>query len=99
MKLNRTEEIRGYFVPFTEIEEQEINELLQSEGFELSGTGLKNFVLSCIEEEEEEEGPQNARESTATRVNEYLNQHPELVNMMRFAGNAGVQAIKKKIGI
>jgi len=79
--------ISGYFITPTPEETQLINETLKDEGYEVSPSGLKEWILDIITAEEE---PQEERDKKlGEQISAFLRENPETVTMYAGLG-AGV---------
>lgn len=102
--LNPNDAISGIFIEFSTKERDVIYAMLEEEGYTPDGEGVKKFLLDECEGEEGQDEDFDIRDvkETATdrvldKVQEYVNEHPEMVAQAKsLIGNIGT-AISNRI--
>jgi hypothetical protein len=87
-----TRTIDGYWLTFTEEQENRLHSILLQDGFTPDGAGLKEWILDIIENSEKEDKPDEIK-----TITDLLYEHPGVITGAgRFAKNVLGNILNKK---
>jgi hypothetical protein len=94
-------EITGWWLSFTTEEARRVESVLEKLEYEKSPTGLREYILDTMEDDEERERRRVQDEGISSQIAEFLKENPDIVslyaNLGKNALNMAAAAVLKRI--